>query len=230
MLSGSVSDSKGFRYQTSPNYNSYRPSHSEIIAQANRQRIGATKETEPARDSRYPAFAGPMEDARLVTDYRPKCSKNIRVGAQYDTKLWMQHNATNIIETSRRRHVEWTGASIPQPDLAPPPANAVRADADTVDVIDTGIPGGLGIQRANDYAPELFGTFSYMPTAHEEMFNRKKIGITYNYEGGRNTPRGRIQLEASNGQINRPGVYKETGVPSVQGANEATLNGERVLQ
>lgn len=230
MLSTNVSDSKGFRIQSSPNYNSYKPSNAEIIAQTNRQRVGASKETEPARDNRYPAFAAPMEDARLVTDYRPKCRKNIRVGAQYDTKLWMQHNATQIIDTARRRHVEWTGASIPQPDLAPPPANAVRADADTVDVIETGIPGGLGIQRANDYAPELFGTFTYMPTAHEEMFNRKKVALNYNYEGGRNTPRGRVQLEASNGMISRPGVYKETGVPSVQGANEATLAGERVLQ
>lgn len=230
MSSGSVANSKGFRYQTTPNYNSYQPSHSEVVAQANRQRVGAASGTEPARDNRYPAFAAPMDDGRLVTDYRPKCSKNIRVGAQFDTKQWMQHNASQIIDTARRRHVEWTGASIPQPDLAPPPANAVRADADTVDVLDTGIPGGLGIQRANDFAPELFGTFTYMPTAHEEMFNKKKIHLTFNYEGGRNTPRGRTQLEASNGMINRPGVYKETGVPSVQGANEATLNGERVLQ
>ena len=69
-----------------------------------------------------------------------------------------------------------------------------------------------------------------MPTAHEEIYNKKKIFTTSLYEGGRNTPRCRVQLEASNGLINRPGVYKETGLPSVQGANEATLNGERVLQ
>ncbi len=226
----SVADSKGFRYQTEPNFAGYRPSHSDIVREANRQRIGATRETEPARDARYPAFAGPMSDGRLVTDYRPKCSKNIRVGAQYDTKLWMQHNAVNIIETSRRRHVEWTGASIPQPELAPPPANAVTADADTVDVIETGFPGGLGIQRANDVAPDLFGTFTYMPTSHEEMNNIKKTRLTVNYEGGRNTPRGRVQLNATNGPISRPGVFRETGVPTVRGANESTLTGEPVLQ
>jgi hypothetical protein len=226
----SVSDGKGFRYTSTPDYYAFRPSQTEVIKEANRQRVGTTKETEPARDVRYPAFAGPMSDGRLVTDYRPKCSKNITVGAQFDTKLWMQHNAVNIIETSRRRHVEWTGASIPQPDLAPPPANAIRADADTVDVIDTGLPGGLGIQRANDYAPELFGTFSYMATPTELDNNKSRIMLTTFYEGGRNTPRGRVQLQAGNGQISRPGVFKETGVPSMKGANEAMLTGEPVLQ
>lgn len=223
----SVADSNNFRYGTDPNYYSYKPSRSDIRQQAAHQPIGST--VEPARDPRYPAYAGLMSDGRLVTDYRPKCSKNIRVGDQFDTKQWMQNNAVQIIETSRRRQVEWSGASLPQPDLAPPPANAAVANADRVDVLETGIPGGLGIQRANDVTPELFGTFTYMPTLQEEMHNKSNTKLTTYYEGGRNTPRGRVQLVAGNGRISGRGAFRETGVPQVYGANEATLTGDPVL-
>ncbi len=229
MLRQSVADSRGFRYQSQPNYGGQQPSGAEIRQQARHQPIGST--VEPARDPRYPAFAGLMSDGRLVTDYRPKCSKNIRTGSQFDVKEWMQHNAVDIIEVSRRRQVEWSGASLPQPDLAPPPANAAVANADTIDVIDTGIAGGLGIQRANEVAPPLFGTFSYQPSQREEVMSiHPKTQITSFYEGGRNTPRGRVQLMAANGRISRPGVHVETGVPSFRGANESTLTGEPVLQ
>jgi len=50
--------------------------------------------------------------------------------------------------------------------------------------------GGLGVERANASAPDLFGTFSYEPTISEMQNNRKNIGMTVREEGGRNSKRG----------------------------------------
>ncbi len=221
----SVADSKGFRYQTDPNYYNYQPSRADLQREANRQQIGGAKGTEPARDSRYPAYAAPMSDGRLVTDYRPKCSRNITAGQQFDTKQWMVHNAVEIMDTSRRRQVEWTGGNLQQPVLAPPPADVISVDADVVNVIPSGLPGGIGVQRANEVTPDLFGTFQYMPTSSEEIHNKKRICTTSFFEGGRNTPRGRMEFQPANREVMDRANYRPKGLATVYPGNEGTVMG-----
>lgn len=152
--------------------------------------IPPVKDIYPARDNRYPAYAGQMEDARLVTDYRPQCSKNIRPGNQYNTKLWLINHANEIIDESRKRQVEWSGASLAMANTVPPPADVVHSNPFYSEVNPTGFKGGIGVERANVPCPNLFGTFTYEPTMNELRNNRKNIALTQYYEGGRNSPRG----------------------------------------
>ena len=69
----------GFTRDTSPNLFS-SPSLGSEYRGAHQAAIPSSKNVFPARDSRYPAHAAALNDGRLVTDYRPQCSKNIRVG------------------------------------------------------------------------------------------------------------------------------------------------------
>jgi hypothetical protein len=41
----------------------------------------------PAPDARFPGWAGPVHDGRLVTDYRPHCETNIPSKAQEKSYL-----------------------------------------------------------------------------------------------------------------------------------------------
>jgi hypothetical protein len=89
----------------SPNFYPNQPFGTEYtIAQKNF--IPQNTDIYPARDNRYPAHAAHLEDARLVTDYRPKCSKNVRPDSQYNTKLWLINHGNEIIEESRKRQEE----------------------------------------------------------------------------------------------------------------------------
>ena len=153
-------------------------------------RKAVMKDIYPARDSRYPAYAAPLDDARFVTDYRPKCSKNIPAGDQYNTKLWMINHATDLMEESRKRQVEWTGTSLAMANTVPPPASIVSSTPFYSESHETGLKDGIGVERANTPAPMLFGTFQYEPTMSEIQNNRKNIGLTSYYEGGRNSKRG----------------------------------------
>jgi hypothetical protein len=132
-----------------------------------------------------------MSDGRLVTDYRPQCSKNIRAGNQFYTKHWMIQHASDLMEESRKRQVEWTGASLPMANTVPPPAAIVTSTPFSSEVRPTYLQQGIGIERENSTAPELFGTFGYEPTMGELQANRKNIQLTTLMEGGRNTIRGR---------------------------------------
>jgi hypothetical protein len=131
-----------------------------------------------------------MEDARLVTDYRPQCTKNIRPAAQFNTKLWLINHANEVIDESRKRQVEWTGASLAMANTVPPPADIVHSNVFYSEVNPSGLKGGIGVERANVPCPMLFGTFTYEPTMAEIRNNRKNISLTTYYEGGRNSPRG----------------------------------------
>ena len=179
----------GFSRDTKPNLY-HRPAFGTEYISANKALFESVKDAYPARDNRYPAYAGPMSDARLVTDYRPQCSKNIATAQQFYTKLWMVNHATEVKEESRKRQVEWSGASLPLANTVPPPANIVHSNPFYSEVNPTFLQGGLGVERANANAPELFGTFSYEPTMSEIRNNRKNIAVTKFYEGGRNTVRG----------------------------------------
>jgi hypothetical protein len=198
----SVMDRKGFRYKSSPNLYKYEPSTMDIIRDANRQQMGGAKGVEPARDNRYPAFAAPMSDGRLITDYRTHCTQNIPVGAQYDTKHWMQNNAEQIMDVSRRRQMEWSGGSLPILELGPPPADVAVGTVDSYDVQPTNYVGGLGLVRpASGPTPDLFGSFHYAPGLAEERNNVSFIRGTVDFEGGRNSPRGRIERNVNSGPI-----------------------------
>jgi hypothetical protein len=182
-------DQPGFTQDTRPNlYPS--PSYGTAYKQARRVDFAPQKDIEPGRDARYSAYAAPMSDGRLVTDYRPQCSKNIPSYAQYTTKQWMVNHTDQIIQESRKRQVEWSGASLPLANTVPPPANIVHSNPFYSEVDSSGVNGGIGVERANSKAPQLFGTFTYEPTMNEIRNNRKNISLTKYYEGGRNSPRG----------------------------------------
>jgi hypothetical protein len=182
-------DQSGFTKDTRPNLFKTQP-YGTSYYEGRKSDFAPQKQVEPARDNRYPAYAAPMSDGRLVTDYRPHCSRNIAPAAQFSTKQWMVNHATEIMDESRRRQVEWSGASLPQANVVPPPADVVHSNPFYSEVISSGLQGGIGIYRADANAPSLFGTFSYEPTMSEIRNNRKNINMTRHYEGGRNSPRG----------------------------------------
>lgn len=154
--------------------------------------VAPTKTIAPARDTRYPARAAALEDGRLVTDYRPQCSKNVRVGQQFHTKLWMINHGNELIDESRKRQVEWSGAALPMANTMPPPAAVVHSNPFYSEVNPTNLKGGLGVERANAVAPAMFGAFTYEPSISEMQANRKNIEMTVREEGGRNSKRGKF--------------------------------------
>jgi hypothetical protein len=166
------------------------PSFGTEYQESIRAPFGSVKEAIPTRDVRYPAYAAKMSDGRLVTDYRPQCSKNIQTGSQFYTKHWMIQHASEMMEESRRRQVEWTGASLPMANTVPPPAAIVSSTPFTSEIYPTHLKEGLGMERENAVAPTLFGTFTYEPTLAELRANRKNIQLTTLMEGGRNSIRG----------------------------------------
>ena len=153
----------------------------------------SVKDLYSARDNRYPAYNAATQDARLVTDYRPQCSKNVRPGYQYNTKLWMIRNAEKIMDETRKRQMEWSGAGLPMANTVPPPAGVVHSTPFYSELEPTNLVNGVGVVRADSKSPDLFGTFYYDASMQERQSNRKNIGLTKMYEGGRNTPRGSRQ-------------------------------------
>lgn len=151
---------------------------------------------EPAYDSRYPGYAGPMEDARYGTDYRPHCSSNIPPPFQFSSKKWIINNGDYIMNESRKRQAEYTGAALVgrnQPMPMPGFANVAGCTPFICEMRDTPDDNHvrIGLYRGDGGAPALFGTFTVEPTRAESVLGmRKNIGITTQYEGGRNTPRG----------------------------------------
>lgn len=184
-----------FSRNTSPSL-FHAPSLGSGYQEAHRVAFGDTKETSPARDARYPAYAATMSDGRLVTDYRPQCSKNVRPGHQFYTKHWMIQHADQMMEESRKRQVEWTGATLPMANTVPPPAGIVHSTPFFSELHPTHHALGLGIERADARAPPLFGTFEYEPSLSELRANRKETQLTTYFEGGRNTRRGLVGIRA----------------------------------
>ena len=177
-------DAKLFRLPTSPNYYSGVSSANpfELKEQQKRSQL-------PTSDSRYPGWAAPMADGRLVTDYSSHCSQNIPIGKQYATKEWMTKNALEIIRVGRDRSSQQAGAIYGlDPTVVPPPATIVKCETYDCFRNPTHAEGGIGIERADVATPELFGTWDnaeWGATAPPA-----KTALTTVYEGGRNTPRG----------------------------------------
>jgi hypothetical protein len=179
-------DSKFFRVPTKPNYY-------ESLTDAQAESIGtrtvvSQRNTVPTPDSRFPGWAGPMADGRLVTDYRPHCNENVPAGAQYAVKEWIQQSTDKIIDVSRQRQAKMTGAVYgTDPTVVPPPVAIVQCKPTECFMAYTGAPDGIGVERSYDTSPPLFGTFVFP----REKAPRANIGVTQYFEGGRNSPRGR---------------------------------------
>jgi hypothetical protein len=175
-------DSKLFRLPTQPNFyaaiDSANPFNTE--QKAKRSEL-------PTEDIRFPGYAAPMSDGRLVTDYTNHCSKNVPTGQQFATKEWMTKNAIQLIQLSRSRFAERTGAIYGVDYTVVPPA-AVVVKCETYDCfrLPRNEPGAIGTER-NDAVPELFGTWMQATVPRPATQHTQ---LTRVYEGGRNTPRG----------------------------------------
>jgi hypothetical protein len=175
-------DSKLFRLPTSPNFYSGIASADpfELREQQKRSQL-------PTSDSRFPGWAAPMSDGRLVTDYASHCSQNIPSRQQFATKEWMTKNAEQIIRVTRERLSQSTGSIYGLDNtVVPPPALIVKCATDDCTRTATDAPGGIGMERADSAAPDLFGTWEYSDVAPTVQ----RTPLTTVYEGGRNTPRG----------------------------------------
>jgi hypothetical protein len=128
-----------------------------------------------------------MSDGRISTDYLPTCSKNLPAGTQYPSRLWMQHNAEEIIALSRDRLAKETGAgSSYDASIELDPIGYAVCDAGGCGYVPSTNPYGLGIERKDKAAP-LFGTWA----ASSPSYGKKDPQmLTTFYEGGRNTVRG----------------------------------------
>jgi hypothetical protein len=166
---------------TQPNFYSVRPAPAKAI-------IMATDNDLPAPDSRYPIYPYQAADGRFGTDYMPHCTRNVPAGLQFGTKQWMMHNAEQIINISRQRMSDVTGAGLGRASTVPPPAFKVACGVDSCFRKEAAGLGGIGEERMWAAAPDLFGTFTVKPTLAGELDMRKNIALTTKFEGGRNTP------------------------------------------
>jgi hypothetical protein len=179
-------DSQFFRVATQPNYYSGLSSY-EAERVAGKTAV-STRNTQPSMDPRFPGWAAPMADGRLVTDYRPHCNQNIPAGKQFATKEWIQTNTDDVIAISRARYAQATGAIYAYDStVEAPPESLVKCDKTECTFMPSGKYNGIGTERVYDRAPELFGTYQVpkmrAPAAH--------VGLNKKFEGGRNSWRGR---------------------------------------
>jgi hypothetical protein len=176
-------DARLFRLPTQPNF--YTAANTPNPFDINQRQKNTQRPTE---DIRFPGWAAPMSDGRLVTSYANHCSQNVAAGKQFGTKDWMTHNAEEIIRVTRERLSYQTGAVYGlDTSVVPPPAGLVDCTRSDCTRTPTHLAGGIGIERAPDALPDLFGTWD--PTT----FNvppKPNTPLTTQYEGGRNTPRG----------------------------------------
>jgi hypothetical protein len=171
-------DVNGFREAQSPFFFNQPPTYLVEVTTA-RVALPPQKTTLPTPDSRFPGYAAPMSDGRLVTDYRASCETAIPSHQSYAVRHWMQRNGEEIIKTSRNRQAQ--GASA---DTEMPARSFVKCDPQQC-VRVAGSPTGVG-QVRQESVPPLFGTF-----VSTGRFAKKPITpLTTHYEGGRNTPRG----------------------------------------
>jgi hypothetical protein len=174
-------DSKLFRLPTKPNYYASIATAPPFDASAK-----ARHSQLPTPDSRFPGYAAPMSDGRLVTDYLPECSKNVPAGRQFATKEWMTKNALELIRIGRERYAQQNGGNFENADTIPPPAALVQCTASDCSRKLTGKPGGIGTERVEGQLPYLFGTWE----PNMRGVAPKPTISTGRPEGGRNTLRG----------------------------------------
>uniref|UniRef100_A0A6C0KLR1 Uncharacterized protein n=1 Tax=viral metagenome TaxID=1070528 RepID=A0A6C0KLR1_9ZZZZ len=178
-------DVNGFREAQSPFFFTQPP---QTLVETRVKSVAvATKTTAPTGDNRYPGYAAMMSDGRIATDYRPTCSQNLAAGTQYPSRLWMQHNAEEIIALSRDRLAKESGAgSSYDASIELDPIGYAVCDSAQCGYIPSTNPYGLGIERKDKAAP-LFGTWAASSPSYGKKDPQK---LTTFYEGGRNTVRG----------------------------------------
>jgi len=166
------------------------------------------KRTGPVDDNRYPGYASVMHDARLVTDYKSKCESNVVSPSDGNPfRQWLQHHGDAIIQVSRHRQAEQNGAYYYNAKTQIPPKQIQKCDEFECLFTQTGIKGGLGLNREED-APALFGTFA--PLSQDQPM--KRTPLTEVFEGGRNTPHGRSFKPLGLGSFNpRESEYGSSG-------------------
>ena len=180
-------DSKLFRLPTSPNFYSGIASANPFDTNNQQKRTQL-----PTKDTRFPGWAAPMQDGRLVTDYQNHCSRNIPTGRQFATKEWMTKNAIELIRVARERQAQQTGAIYAfDTTVIPPPAQIVKCGRHDCVRIPTEKEGGIGMERGNSETPELFGTWDSAEWGASAP--TPIVPLTSVYEGGRNTPRGQLK-------------------------------------
>jgi hypothetical protein len=178
-------DIHGFREAQSPFFFTQPPE--KLVETRIEQREYPPPSSQPVPDNRYPGFAGPMYDGRLATDYRSHCEVNIPTGSQFPTRMWMQRNGKQIIQTSRNRQSVLSGGGKPyDANIELQPIAVVYFDAKNCGYTPTNDSHGIGIERG-DIAPPLFATWA--PSIPSYSIKDSPM-LTTNYEGGRNTPRG----------------------------------------
>jgi len=180
-------DAKLFRLPTNPNF------YGAIGTAYPFDKLAAGDQA-PTPDSRFPGWAAPMSDGRLVTSYKSHCSHNIPVGKQYPTKEWMTKHATDIIATSRDRYAKLTGSMYGlDSSVVPPPALLATCTTEGCTLERTNQPNGIGMERTDSVPPELFGTWN-PKLANKGHRNAPSANtkLTTDYEWGLNTPRGSV--------------------------------------
>jgi hypothetical protein len=191
-------DSKFFILPTNLNY---YPSISGADASRTAYKsIVSPRTTTATPDNRFPGWSAPMEDGRLVTDYRPRCAQNIPAGKQFASKAWVKENTETIIQLSRQRQAMQNGAIYSfDSTVVPPPEAIVQCEPTECNAMPTGAPIGLGVERAYDRVPELFGTFDFVKQAPPPT----RAMLTQKFEGGRNSPRGREFESLGNSRVKK---------------------------
>jgi hypothetical protein len=178
-------DSKLFRLPTSPNF--YASSQSSWPITPSQQN---KKQIYPTEDARFPGWAAPLQDGRLVTDYRSHCEGNIPPEKQEVSRVWMQRNAEEIMRIARDRQATLTGMIYGvDSSIVPPPEVIVDCTAAACTRRPTHAPDGIGMVRAGCAAPDLFGTFEVVV---QRMPPVPTVSGTTVSEGGRNSIRGKV--------------------------------------
>ena len=101
----------------------------------------------------------------------------------------MTKNAIEIMNLNRVRLAVQNGSIYGlDSSVVPPPAMIVKCATNDCVRIPTDLAGGIGVERADAAAPELFGTWDLREPG--AVAPPPRVAVTSRYEGGRNTPRG----------------------------------------
>jgi hypothetical protein len=176
-------DSKGFRIKGNPDFVRQPP---YWLMENEVERVLQGTESFPSPDSRFSAYAAPMADGRLVTDYRQRCVTRAPPGTQFATKQWTIHNTDEIARLSRFRQVQNTGQALGTANTELPP-KVLQSCTPYECKMTAGSDIGIGIERT-DKAPPLFGTFTFPPDAATLASNKTHTQLNQRIEYGRNTP------------------------------------------
>ena len=176
-------DSKGFRLAP-PDLKG--PSRWAVWQQAQNE-VNHAFYSEPADNSRYPAYGAQMDDGREFTDYRQTCQERVPAAFTRPVRLWMQRNAEAIIDLTRKRTAQNSGAVFPLANTTPPFENIVQCTplGCTTKSNPFKPPLATGNLNLNAKAAPMFGTYQVAPAPGQT--NPKNIDLNMYNEGGRNS-------------------------------------------